>query len=187
MRLLIILAIAGISAFSPASAQVRGATGPTPLGFASPLGIGPAAPATPPGIPLGATELASPGISPTTAAPGSAGCSGPGNLTSGTSSTALFDGGVTAATSSADCGPTPPSFAQPTASASSPTGMVLVPFRTMQVPLGATELGSAGVSPPPSTGAAPAEGAPQAPSSSAPTVLGTSAPCVGPIDSSGSC
>src|SRR4051794_5833852 len=38
----------------------------SPLGMTSPLGIGPGSAVAPTGIPLGATELASPGVSPTT-------------------------------------------------------------------------------------------------------------------------
>src|SRR4051794_15050423 len=38
----------------------------SPLGLTSPLGIGPGSPVGPTGIPLGATELGSLGVSPTT-------------------------------------------------------------------------------------------------------------------------
>jgi hypothetical protein len=49
-----------------ASAQVgMGAVTP-PLGMTSPLGIGAAAPVGATGLPLGATELATPGVSPMT-------------------------------------------------------------------------------------------------------------------------
>jgi hypothetical protein len=42
-----------------------GATGPSsPLGMTSPLGIGPSSPVGPVGIPMGSTELATPGESP---------------------------------------------------------------------------------------------------------------------------
>jgi hypothetical protein len=50
---------------SAAFAQVGMITGaPATLGVTSPLGIGPGAPAGATGIPLGATELATPGVSP---------------------------------------------------------------------------------------------------------------------------
>lgn len=52
-----------------ALAQVGGMSispGPSPLGITSPLGIGPGSPVAPAGIPLGATELAPPGVSPMT-------------------------------------------------------------------------------------------------------------------------
>src|SRR4030088_878662 len=56
-----------------------------PLGMTSPLGIGPGSPVAPTRVPLGATELASPGVSPMTsgASPmgpttGSTTCSGVG-------------------------------------------------------------------------------------------------------------
>src|SRR2546421_6731366 len=52
-----------------AFAQVGGmasSPGLLPLGMTSPLGIGPGSPVAPARIPLGATELASPGVSPLT-------------------------------------------------------------------------------------------------------------------------
>ena len=53
---------------SPAFAQVGMVTGtPAVLGVTSPLGIGPGAPVGATGIPLGATELATPGVSPSLA------------------------------------------------------------------------------------------------------------------------
>jgi hypothetical protein len=95
------------------AAQVGGigtSPGASPLGMTSPLGIGPAPAVAPTGVPLGATELASPGVSPMTSgisplgpATGSA-CSGLGSpmssgiatSTAGTSgSTNIFDGGRT--------------------------------------------------------------------------------------------
>jgi hypothetical protein len=49
-------------------AQVGMVTGaPASLGVTSPLGIGPGAPVGATGIPLGATELATPGVSPSAA------------------------------------------------------------------------------------------------------------------------
>ena len=57
--------------------------------------------------------------------------------------------------SSQTAGLTPPSLAQPAASASSPTGMVVAPFRSMQIPFGATELGGGGLSPLPPSATTP--------------------------------
>jgi hypothetical protein len=62
--LIITLAIA-----SPAVAQVAPSPigTPSPLGVTTPLGMGPGAPVAPVGIPLGATQLSSPGASPAVA------------------------------------------------------------------------------------------------------------------------
>jgi hypothetical protein len=77
---------------SAASAQVGG-MGPSPLGAATPLAIGPGQPVAPTGIPLDATEMTSPGISP--ALPSTASTMGRANTGGPTSqaATALFDGG----------------------------------------------------------------------------------------------
>ena len=61
--------IAGIAAVlldcGAAFSQVgTGAPVPSPLGITSPLGMAPGSPVPPAGIPMGATELASPGLSP---------------------------------------------------------------------------------------------------------------------------
>jgi hypothetical protein len=88
-----------------AMAQVAGMAAPTPtIGATSPLGLGTGLPVSPTGIPLGATELASPGLSPDpTGVTGTIPVSGSGTTCStvGTSpsgmfgSTATFDGGGT--------------------------------------------------------------------------------------------
>src|SRR3984885_4570515 len=88
---------------SAAIAQVSGMATPTPsIGATSPLGIGTGSTVSPTGIPLGSTELASPGISPapafstgTTAMPSNGtACSTVGTAPSGMfGSTATFDGG----------------------------------------------------------------------------------------------
>ena len=138
VRWLIVSAMLIMVACGTALAQGVGAATPSPLGATSPLGIGPAAPVAPTGIPLGTTEVASPGLSPMTGSPTNSACSGPGSAVTGTSgasaSIALFDGGIASGPTSTNCGLTPPSFAQPAASASSPTGMVVAPFRPMQIP-----------------------------------------------------
>src|SRR6266436_8428357 len=89
-----------------AMAQVSGMASPTPtMGATSPLGIATGSTVSPTGIPMGATEIASPGVSPmptgsmsTTAMPGSSTtCSTLGTSPSGMfGSTASFDGGGTA-------------------------------------------------------------------------------------------
>jgi hypothetical protein len=68
MTRLLIAALAGaLLGCGTASAQVGAVpSAPSPLGMTSPLGIGPAPAVPPTGIPLGATELTSPGVSPTT-------------------------------------------------------------------------------------------------------------------------
>jgi hypothetical protein len=60
--------IAGASLLSCGSVFAQVSVVPPAVGMTSPLGIGPASPVSPTGIPLGATELASPGESPLTAA-----------------------------------------------------------------------------------------------------------------------
>src|SRR3984893_9240305 len=89
-----------------AMAQVSGRASLTPtMGATSPLGIATGSTVSPTGIPMGATEIASPGVSPmptgsmgTTAMPGSGTtCSTLGTSPSGMfGSTASFDGGGTA-------------------------------------------------------------------------------------------
>src|ERR1700694_5099121 len=90
-----------------AMAQVTGMATPTPtMGATSPLGIGTGSTVSPTGIPLGSTEIASPGLSPlptystgTVAMPGSSTtCSTLGTSPSGMyGSTATYDGGGVAA------------------------------------------------------------------------------------------
>src|SRR6266550_7967272 len=89
-----------------AMAQVSGMAAPTPtMGATSPLGLGTGSSVSPTGIPMGATEIASPGVSPmptgvtgTIAMPSSGTtCSTSGTSPSGMfGSTASFDGGGTA-------------------------------------------------------------------------------------------
>ena len=176
---------AAVLASGSAAAQVGGiGTSPlgSPLGMTSPLGIGPA-PAVPrTGIPMGATELSSPGVSPMTFGASPLGPA-PGNITScssiggsipqassgmassmpGTSfnsgmsatgssgSTTIFDGGGMTGNASGTCTTTASSpTAGPSSSASSPTGMGLgSQVGRVGIPLGSTELGVGGLSPPP--------------------------------------
>ena len=129
-------------------AQV-GATA-SPLGITSPLGMGAGSAVPPVGIPLGATELTTPGLSPLPTNSNSTACS----IVGGASS--LFDGGGNTGsggnTSSASdpCAPTATTPSRLGASASSPdaTGQPRSVGR-VGVPLGATELSPGGLSPPP--------------------------------------
>jgi len=86
-----------------ATAQISGMASPTPtIDATSPLGMGTGSPVSQTGIPLGATEIASPGVSPapvgvtgTISMPGNGTtCSTLGTSPSGMfGSTASFDGG----------------------------------------------------------------------------------------------
>ncbi|MET4196579.1 hypothetical protein ABIA95_000879 [Bradyrhizobium sp. LA8.1] len=89
----------------------------------------------PVGVPLGSTEIATPGISPLNPAQSTTGCAGSGNTAS---SGALFDGGGLSGGSSVTCNGSI-TAASPLPSAST-VGRV-------GIPLGATELGGAGISP----------------------------------------
>jgi hypothetical protein len=168
-----------------AAAQVGGMSvspGPSPLGMTSSLGMGPGTPSAPAGIPLGATQLASPGVSPMTSGASPMGpttgsvtmCSGiggsmpqtsfgmGGSSMTGTSSgaatstagmsgsTSVFDGGGMAGTASGTCAAIgSSSLAGPAASASSGGGMGSgSSVGRVGIPLGSTELGSGGLSPP---------------------------------------
>jgi hypothetical protein len=177
-RFMTTLGLATILFSSSAVAQVSvvgGAPGPSPLGMTSPLGLGAAAPVAPTGIPLGATELVPPGTSPGTTPAGLstsdiAACSGfggslpeasfgaptmstssaAGSTISSTGLTTVFDGGNTG-TASGTCVPgANTALARPTASASSPTGIAAGgPASRVGIPMGSTELGAGGLSPPP--------------------------------------
>jgi hypothetical protein len=158
-----------------AYAQARMNVSPLPaLGMTSPLGI-PNAPVGQTGIPMGATELATPGVSPITsgaapmigatcagASPAPAGMgssttaastgmgspmtgasAGMGSSMSGLSSTALFDGGRMNATAPGTCAASATASA-PLASSMGPGSSVGM----VGIPLGATELGGGGLSPP---------------------------------------
>ena len=101
--MLVAAVIPALFASNAAIAQVSGMASPTPtIGATSPLGFGTGSTVSPTGIPLGSTELASPGISPaptfstgTIAMPGSGTtCSTTGTAPSGMyGSTATYDGG----------------------------------------------------------------------------------------------
>lgn len=146
-RALIVVTLTALLGSSPASAQVGGIGNLTPgIGATSPLGGAPSSPISPIGIPLGATELSSPGLSPV---PLGAGSSSTCSATTGTIS--IYDGGGMTVGSGAgstsmsgtcgagaNTGAPPP----PTQWSASPGGVA-----RPGIPLGSFELGSAGVSP----------------------------------------
>ncbi len=148
---------ASILACGSALAQVGGTSSPSPLGVTSPLSIGPTSAVPRTGIPLGAMELPSPGVSPS-ATP----CSGvadpmsqgsPGGASAGTpsSATSMFDGGGTAGTASGVCATigSDPSAASPGIGAPSPGMGPASSGGRIGIPLGSTELGAQGLAPPP--------------------------------------
>ena len=137
-----------------------GAPVPSPLGITSPLGMAPGSPVPPAGIPMGATELASPGVSPAAAATigmtgNSTTCLAMRSPSSGISgSNTIYDGGGMglgtgtslpgSAQTPGTCGTSSSSSASLSAATSptSPGGAA----RT-GIPLGSVEIGNAGVSP----------------------------------------
>jgi hypothetical protein len=126
---------------SSASAQVGG-VGTSPLGAASPLAMGPGVPVAPTGIPLGATEMTTPGTSPApSSAMGAIGCSSAGGPTS-QAAAPLFDGGGMAGAASSGCAGTG-------AGGSSMPALPTLRVGRAGIPLGSTELGNAGLSPAP--------------------------------------
>jgi hypothetical protein len=138
-------------AFSPAFSQVGGMADPTPgIAATSPLGMVPGASVPPTGIPLGATELASPGLSPLTdGTAGMAGfgstCSAVGNSSSGISGVSTYDGGgmglggASLPGSGVICGPS--------STGSSSTALTSGNEARTGIPFGSVEIGNAGVSP----------------------------------------
>ncbi len=157
---------------SAAFAQAGGVGSP-PMNATSPLAIGPGMAVGPTGIPLGATEMTTPGISPAPSAMGTMGCSGTAGPTSSAASP-LFDGGGMGGASSACAG-------MGGAAPSMPAQSTLQVGRT-GIPLGSTELGSAGLSPPPPVSpmfvspVVPPTAAPLAPMG-APPMTGVTPPC----------
>jgi hypothetical protein len=188
-RLLLVTVVTVFVGCGSASAQV-GTTAPAPVGATSPLGIGsaPALPQTgtslgPAGVGSAAMTLPTVGISPlgsaatnnTLPCSGSSltggdvfgttstasGASGTGMSASGTS-TSVFDGGGNTPAGANPCAPMIESTpAQPAASASSPTASA-PPAGTGRsgIPMGSTELGGGGLSPPPAPSSAPSATSP---------------------------
>ena len=157
-----------------------GTAAPSSLGLTSPLGMGPGAAVGATGIPLGATEMTTPGVSPgaagtsplgsmttgtcssigasaqpTTSTSGSA---GPGTSMAGTSSTMggtsaptfLFDSTGISGATSSTCAGGTTASSNPSASASSPGNGVRSGTGRVGVPMGSTELTTGGLSPLPS-------------------------------------
>ena len=171
------------------------------LGMTSPLGI-PNAPVGQTGIPLGATELATPGVSPTTSgaspmlgapcvsstppsaamgssttgtfpnmgSPVTGASAGTGGSVTGTSGTAPFDGGGMAGSTSGGC--TASATASPPLASSMGPGSTVGPAG---IPLGSTELGGGGLSPP-SVALSPNASAPALTLAPFPTLSDPSAP-----------
>jgi hypothetical protein len=142
---------------STALAQVGGMSVPTPgIAATSPLGMpGGSQPGTsvgPTGIPLGATELAAPGISPMLTDPTgmmASGClAGGSGISGGISGISTYDGGGLAVGggmgAGTACGVAPAGAASPGGSA--PSTSLGGASRT-GIPLGSVEIGNAGVSP----------------------------------------
>ena len=152
-----------------AFAQVGMGAGTTPrIGLTSPLGIGPGARVGGTGIPLGAMELATPGVSPTAASPSAPGamtsgtaCSSsggsmtaPSGAMAGTSSagamsgtsapTPLFDGAGAGGSASGTCATTAAASSSPTASPSIGSRSTI---GRVGFPMGSTELATGGLSP----------------------------------------
>jgi hypothetical protein len=152
-RALIAATLAALFGCSPAFAQVGG-MGTPGIAATSPLGMVPGASVPLTGIPLGATELASPGLSPLTDGTiGLAGagttCSATGSASGGMYSSSTYDGGgmgmgTSLPGSAAICGTGSSSGASLTAAmpATSSSGVV-----RPGIPLGSVEIGNAGVSP----------------------------------------
>src|SRR5215470_9845700 len=171
-----------------------------PLGMTSPLGI-PNAPVGQTGIPLGATELATPSVSPTTSgaspmlgapcvsstpslamgssttgtspnmgSPVTGASAGMGASVTGTSGAALFDGGGMAASAPGACAASA-TASPPLASSMGPGSSVGM----VGIPLGSTELGGGGLSPP-SVALSPNASAPALTLTPLPTLSNPSAP-----------
>ena len=154
---------------NPVFAQVGGIGSPTPLtpgmGLTSPFGMSAATGGSvgPAGVPLGATELTTPGLSP---AP-------PGTLGSGlticssvvgagaSSATGLFDGGGvssdmspaapggTNSSSASACNQASGAGSAGTLQSTTASPSTTAPLGIGTIPMGSTELGNAGVSPTP--------------------------------------
>ena len=161
MRRLVMLVLVLSTGLPAAFAQSAVGTGmAAPIGITSPLGIGAGVPVAPTGIPLGATELATPGVSSSassgvllgstmsaTTCSGALGSSPATGAVMGTSApTALFDGAGIAGTASGTCASAAASSG-PTASASSPTMALRSTVGRVGIPMGSTELAVGGLSP----------------------------------------
>ena len=138
MYVVMVTVAASLLGGSAALAQV-GSMGTSPLGATSPLATGSGAPVGPVGIPLGATEMATPGISP--ALPSTGVCS-TGAPTSQTATTTQFDGGGMAGATSSGCAGAASAAPSTPAPSMSQVGRA-------GIPMGSTEMGDPGTSPAP--------------------------------------
>jgi len=166
-RELIAAFLATLLGNNPVFAQVAGIGSPMPgMGVTSPFGMGSAAGSVgPTGVPLGATELATPGLSPappSTLGSGFTVCSTVVGAPSATA-TGIYDGGglgtatgmsptamgTTSAASASTCNQASSSSSPSTLSSGStpPSSSALLGIGA--IPMGSTELGNAGVSPTP--------------------------------------
>ena len=136
-RLSAIAALALLLSCGAAAAQTLPTPGAPPLGLASPLGIpGASGAARNVGIGLGATEINSAGVSP--AVSPYCGSTGPSPALSG------FDGGGMSGAAATSCAASSVPSSGGTAALPSAPG---TPLAGGSIPLGATELGNAGISP----------------------------------------
>jgi hypothetical protein len=172
-RFVIATTAAVLLACGPASAQLGKTVFPgAALGMTSPLGVGPSWPVPQTRIPLGATELASPGVSPTmsgtfpemggittcaggSALPASAGVSAstPGSsMNAGVAtggSASVFDGGGMSGSASGGCGGASTSSLLPgPALALSPAAGSVSSVGRVGIPMGSTEVAVGGLTPP---------------------------------------
>ena len=166
-RELIAASLATLLGCNPVFAQVAGIGSPMPgMGVTSPFGMNSAAGSVgPTGVPLGATELATPGLSPappSTLGSGFTVCSAVVGAPS-TTATGIYDGGglgtatsmsptamgTTSAASASTCNQASGSSNPGTLSPGStpPSSSALLGIGT--IPMGSTELNGAGVSPTP--------------------------------------
>jgi hypothetical protein len=164
-ELIITATLATLLGCNPAFAQVGGIGSPAPgMGLTSPFGMSSAAGTVgPAGLPLGATELATPGLSP--APPGTLGsgftiCSAVVGTGSG-SANGLFDGGgvsssmsptATGETNSASasaCNQASGAGSAGTLQSTNSSPGATAPLGIGTIPMGSTELSNAGVSPTP--------------------------------------
>jgi hypothetical protein len=164
-ELIIAVTMATLLGGNPVFAQVRGIGSPTPgMGQTSPFGMSAATSGSvgPAGVPLGATELATPGLSP--APPSTSGstiCSAVVGAGSD-SGTGLFDGGGVGTsmgtsqmgmggTSSASgaCNEASGAGSAGTLQSTNSSPGASAPLGIGTIPLASTELGNAGVSPSP--------------------------------------
>jgi hypothetical protein len=183
-RELIAATLATLLACNPAFAQVGGIGSPIPgMGTTSPFGMSSAAgPVGAAGLPLGATELATPGLSPAPSGTFGSGltiCSAAFGAGSN-NATGLFDGGgvgtaagmpemaigETNSASASACNQASGAGSAGTLQSTTSSPGSSAPLGIGTIPLGSTELGSAGISPTPCplTGATlPTDGSVSAP------------------------